>query len=121
MGSQLGFSKTSLTGAYTLSLIVAAISAPFVGRFIDKGLGKFTFSFGTILAFSALFLLSQANHIWHFYVLWFFMGIAMSCSLYEACFAFLTKTWMLVHGAQLPLSHLQLDLLAQLPFQVLIF
>ena len=90
--AQLGFSKTSLTGAYTLSLIVAAISAPFVGRFIDKGLGKFTFSFGTILAFSALFLLSQANHIWHFYVLWFFMGIAMSCSLYEACFAFLTKT-----------------------------
>ena len=38
--TQLGFSKTSLTGAYTLSLFVAAILAPFVGRFIDKGSGK---------------------------------------------------------------------------------
>ena len=28
--TQLGFSKTSLTGAYTLSLFVAAIFAPFV-------------------------------------------------------------------------------------------
>ena len=90
--TQLGFSKTSLTGAYTLSLFVAAIFAPFVGRFIDKGSGSLVFSFGTILAFSCLFSLSKATEIWHFYFLWFFMGIAMSCSLYEACFAFLTTT-----------------------------
>ena len=90
--TQLGFSKTSLTGAYTLSLIVAAIFAPFVGRFIDKGSGNLVFSLGTILAFSCLFSLSKATEIWHFYFLWFFMGIAMSCSLYEACFAFLTNT-----------------------------
>ena len=90
--AQLGFSKTSLTGSYTLSLIVSAIFAPFVGRFIDKGSGNFVFCFGTLLAFCCLFLLSKATEIWHFYVLWFFMGIAMSCSLYEACFAFLTNT-----------------------------
>jgi MFS family permease len=90
--TQLGFSKTSLTGAYTLSLFVAAVFAPFVGRFIDKGFGNLVFSFGTVLAFSCLFLLSNATEIWHFYFLWFFMGIAMSCSLYEACFAFLTNT-----------------------------
>ena len=90
--TQLGFSKTSLTGAYTLSLIVAAIFAPFVGRFIDKGSGNLVFSLGTVLAFACLFLLSKATAIWHFYLLWCFMGIAMSCSLYEACFAFLTTT-----------------------------
>ena len=69
--TQLGFSKTSLTGAYTLSLIVAAIFAPFVGRFIDKGSGSLVFSFGTILAFSCLFSLSKATEIWHFYFLGF--------------------------------------------------
>ena len=90
--NQLGFSKTSLTGAYTLSLVLAAIFAPFVGRFIDKGSGNLVFSFGTVLAFLCLFFLSKATEIWHFYVLWAFMGIAMSCSLYEACFAFLTNT-----------------------------
>jgi len=90
--TQLGFSKTSLTGAYTLSLVLAAIFAPFVGRFIDKGSGNLVFSLGTVLAFSCLFFLSKATEIWHFYVLWAFMGIAMSCSLYEACFAFLTNT-----------------------------
>jgi predicted MFS family arabinose efflux permease len=63
-----------------------------VGRFIDKGSGNLVFSLGTVLAFSCLFFLSKATEIWHFYVLWAFMGIAMSCSLYEACFAFLTNT-----------------------------
>ena len=90
--TQLGFSKTSLTGAYTLSLVLAAIFAPFVGRFIDKGSGNLVFLLGTFLAFSCLFFLSKATEIWHFYFLWAFMGIAMSCSLYEACFAFLTNT-----------------------------
>ena len=66
--AQLGFSKTSLTGAYTLSLVVAAIFAPFVGRFIDKGSGNLVFSFGTVLAFSCLYLLSKATEIRQYFI-----------------------------------------------------
>jgi hypothetical protein len=51
--TQLGFSKTSLTGAYTLSLIVAAIFAPFVGDLSTKVLELSIFlrhRFGVLLS-----------------------------------------------------------------------
>ena len=42
--ADLGFSKTALTGAFTLALIVSAVTAPIVGRLIDFGYGKVIFS-----------------------------------------------------------------------------
>ena len=48
--TSLGFSRTVLTGAFTISLIVSALCAPLIGRLIDKGFGKQVFSGGTILA-----------------------------------------------------------------------
>ena len=88
--TQLGFSKTSLTGAYTLSLIVAAFCS-FCRTIYRQRFWKLVFSLGTILAFSCLFSLSKATEIWHFYFL-VFHGYSNVCSLYEACFAFLTNT-----------------------------
>ena len=36
--ADLKFSKSVLTGAFTMALVVAAFAAPLVGRFIDFGL-----------------------------------------------------------------------------------
>ena len=82
--TSLGFSRTVLTGAFTISLIVSALSAPLIGRLIDKGFGKQVFSGGTILAVIMLLLLSKVTEVWQFYAVWFGLGIAMSGSLYEA-------------------------------------
>lgn len=87
---ELGFSKTELTGAFTLSLTVSAILSPVVGRLIDKGYGRLVFSGAAALAAVMLILLSNATDIWHFYAIWFGIGIAMSGSLYDACFAIVT-------------------------------
>ena len=86
----LGFSKTALTGAFTLSLIVSAVAAPIVGRLIDYGYGKIVFAGGAAFASILLILLSQVTEIWQFYAIWFAIGIAMAGSLYEACFAIIT-------------------------------
>ena len=88
--ADLGFSKTALTGAFTLSLIVSAVAAPIVGRLIDYGYGKVVFAGGAAFASILLILLSQVTEIWQFYAIWFAIGIAMACSLYEACFAIIT-------------------------------
>ena len=88
--ADLGFSKTTLTGAFTISLIVSAVFAPLVGRLIDYGYGKSVFVGGASFAAILLILLSQSTEIWEFYVLWFGLGIAMAGSLYESCFAILT-------------------------------
>ncbi len=88
--AELGFSKANLTGAFTLSLVVSAVLSPTVGRLIDKGYGRAIFAGGAALASAMLVLLSQATEIWQFYAIWFVIGVAMSGSLYDACFAIVT-------------------------------
>ena len=90
--AELKFSKPVLTGAFTMALIVAAFAAPLVGRLIDFGHGKSLFSGGALVAGVLLLLLSQVTEVWQFYLIWFGIGLAMSSSLYEACFAIITYT-----------------------------
>jgi len=62
----LGWSKAELSGAFTVGCAV--------------------------LGAICLLLLSAVTAVWHFYLIWLFLGIAMAGTLYEACFAILTKT-----------------------------
>lgn len=87
----LGWTKTELSGAFTLSLVVSAVLAPVVGRLIDHGLGRFVFTGCALLGAVFLVLLSEVTALWQFYVVWLGLGVAMSGALYEACFAVLTR------------------------------
>ncbi len=86
----LGWSKTELSGAFTLALIVTALFAPFVGRMIDHGYGRRLFCGGAALGVMMLLALSRVTALWQFYAVFFGLGVAMSSTLYEACFAMLT-------------------------------
>ncbi|MDZ4735337.1 MAG: MFS transporter [Rhodospirillaceae bacterium] len=88
--SDLGWSKTALSGAFTLSLLAGAVVTPIAGRLIDHGHGRLVLTGGAILGAIFLLLLSQVTLLWQFYALWIGLGIVMACSLYQACFAFLT-------------------------------
>jgi len=86
----LGWSKTELSGAFTLALVSAALLAPFVGRLIDHGYGRRVFAGGAFLGVAMLLTLSRIDALWQFYAVFFGLGVAMSSTLYEACFAILT-------------------------------
>ena len=90
--ADLGWSKTELSIAFTIALIVSAVLAPVAGRLIDHGFGKQCFAGGALLGAAMLILLSQVTALWQFYLVWTGLGIAMSSTLYEACFAILTRT-----------------------------
>ena len=87
----LGWSKTELSGAFTLSLVTSAVLAPVVGRLIDRGLGRYVYTGCALLGAVLLALLSRVTELWQFYVVWLGLGVAMSGALYEACFAILTR------------------------------
>lgn len=87
----LGWSKTELSGAFTLALVTSAVLAPVVGRLIDHGLGRHVFTGCALLGAVFLALLSRVTALWQFYVVWLGLGLAMSGALYEACFAILTR------------------------------
>ena len=88
----LGWSKTELSGALTAALLVSAFLAPVVGRAIDRGYGTRVFTGSALLGAFSLALLSGVTALWQFYTVWIILGAAMAGTLYEACFAVLTKT-----------------------------
>ncbi len=87
----LGWSKTELSGAFTLSLVISAVLAPVVGRLIDHGFGRYVYTGCALLGAVLLAVLSRVTELWQFYVVWLGIGVAMSGTLYEACFAILTR------------------------------
>lgn len=88
----LGWSKTELSGAFTLALVTSAALAPVVGRLIDRGRSTLVFAGSAALAASLLAALSTVTALWQFYVIWIGLGAAMAGSLYEACFTVITRT-----------------------------
>ena len=87
----LGFSKTELSAAFTSSLILSALLAPFVGQLIDRGYAIKVYTGSALLGAVLLALLSQVQEFWQFFAIWIGIGVAMSGALYEACFAIITR------------------------------
>jgi MFS family permease len=89
--SDLGWSKTELAGALTTALLISAVTAPFVGREIDQDHAHVLFPTSTLAAAILLAVLSQVTALWQFYAVWALLGLAMAGTLYEPCFAILTR------------------------------
>lgn len=87
MQNEFGWSAGLITGAYSLSLLVSGLVAPWVGRRIDHHGARGLMTVGSILG--TLMLLAWANvQSWPvFYLIWIGLGVAMGLSLYEPAFA----------------------------------
>ena len=57
----MGWSKTALSGALTLSLVLSAVLAPVVGRLIDHGYARVVFPGCALLGAACLLLLSGVS------------------------------------------------------------
>jgi MFS family permease len=90
--SDLGWSKTEISGALTLALVVTAVLAPMAGRLVDRGSAWLIHPGGALLGAALLVALAQVTELWQFYAVWLGMGLAMAGCLYEAAFAIITVT-----------------------------
>jgi len=88
--ADLGWSKTTISGAFTVALVASAAFSPVAGWLIDRGLARAVLAGGAAAGAVLLALLSLATEIWQFYALWFGLGIVLSCVLYQTAFALLT-------------------------------
>ena len=87
----LGWSRADLTAAITLAVFVSAFCSPLYGRLIDAGKGALMMTAAAILGGCCLLLLTRVETIWQFYLLWGVIGVCMAGSLYEPCFALITR------------------------------
>ena len=88
----LGWSKAELSIAFTASLVVSASLVPVAGRLIDRGRARAIFTGGAMLGAVLLALLCTVTEYWQFFCIWIGLGVAMSATLYEACFAVLVRS-----------------------------
>lgn len=91
--SSFDWSRIELTGAVTLALSVSAICSPFVGRFIDRGMGPRLVATGALVGGMCVFLLSFLDALWQFYFLWAVIGFSLAACLYEPCFILITRAY----------------------------
>lgn len=90
------WSRTQLTLAITLAVFSSALAAPVSGRIIDRGHGPVLLGAAVVLGGLAVMGLTLVTTPIQFYSVWIVIGLAHSGSLYDACFALVTRA----RGAQ---------------------
>ncbi len=61
-----GWSKTTLTGAFTGAILMAAVFSPIAGRLVDKGHGPRTLTSAALIGAGLVALLPTATNEWMF-------------------------------------------------------
>lgn len=92
MRTELGASTGQISVALSLSLAVAGITAPAVGRWVDRHGTRALMTAGSLLAGVAVFGWSQARTVPQLYAAFVAVGLAAAMVLYEPAFA-LINTW----------------------------
>ena len=93
MEQDLGWDRNTLVGAFSLSMLCAAIGSWPAGALIDRYGGRMLMSVGSLSAAGLLALLAQTHSILSFYLIWTGLGFAMAAVLYEPAFAVIYQSF----------------------------
>jgi MFS family permease len=96
MSAELGWTKAQITGAYSIAVIIAGLSAVGVGRWVDRHGARGLMTAGSVVAALLVATWSQVRSLPAFYALWSGLGLTMAAVLYEPAFAVLA-TWFRRH------------------------
>jgi hypothetical protein len=83
----LGTTTFALLGAFTMSLLIAGVCAPRVGRWIDRHGGKGSIAVSIVVLALGQAILALAPNLAVWYLGWGVLGIGMAMGLYDAAFA----------------------------------
>lgn len=93
MQAGLGLHRTGVAGAFSVGLLLAALSAPRIGRWLDAGHAAAVFRAGAALAVAGLASLALARGVVGLVLGWSLVGLAMAGLLYEAAFALVGRAF----------------------------
>ena len=96
MRDELGWSLTTLTGAYSLALLLSGLCAPLVGSWLDRRGPRLLMTAGSIIGVACVLAWSRVDSVPAYYLSWAGIGIAMSATLYDPAFTTLAH-WFRRH------------------------
>ena len=92
MGDDLGWSRTALTGAFAMAVIVSGVAAIPVGRWLDGHGARTLMAAGSAGATLLVLAWAQVSDLTVFYVIWTGIGLTMAAVLYDPAFVVIA-TW----------------------------
>ncbi|MFX0574520.1 MFS transporter [Nocardia nepalensis] len=88
-----GWSLSTITAAFSLGQLAAALVGIPVGRTLDRIGPRTVMTLGSLLAVGAMTVVATAPNLGVFFLGWTLAGIAMGAVLYPPAFAALTRWW----------------------------
>lgn len=102
--SDLGWSRASLSGAFSVAFLVSGALGVPIGRLVDRRGARALMTAGSLLAAACLALLSRVTAQWQFYVLWAGgLGLAMALTFYPVTFTVITNWFTRRRGSAMAL------------------
>ncbi len=86
MQAELGWSRSALTGAFSLALLLSGVVGLAVGRWLDYHGPHALMTVGSCLAAALALAWSQTRSLPGFYLIWAAIGVVMAAVLYEPAF-----------------------------------
>ncbi len=86
MHATLGWSRVSITGAFSLALVLSGVVGIPLGRWLDRRGPRLLMSAGSCVATLLLLAWSFVGSLAAFYLIWAGLGITMAAVLYEPAF-----------------------------------
>lgn len=90
---ELGVPTWTVTGAFSLALIMSAAAAPAIGRLADRDRGPLVMQVGGITAAALLVAWTFMPGILELYVVWAALGLCMAATLYEPAFVIVGRAF----------------------------
>jgi MFS family permease len=87
----LGLSRAESSFAFSLALLCEGLMAFWVGRWIDAGHERWVMTGGSIIVGLGLLAHSQIHSLLEFYLVWAWLGLGLSATLYTPAFAVVTR------------------------------
>ncbi|QJY50320.1 MFS transporter [Pseudonocardia broussonetiae] len=93
IAADTGWSISTVTGAFSLGLVVSAVAGVPAGRWLDRWGPRPVMTGGSVLAVPAVVGIATAPTAAWFVASWALAGVAMAGVLYQPAFAALTRWW----------------------------
>ena len=93
IAAERGWSMSFAMGGFSVGLLAAGLSAPYVGRSIDRFGGHVVMTAGSLIGALGLVLIGLTAGRVSYLAVWVVLGIAMAANLYDSAFATLGRVF----------------------------
>ena len=86
MELEMGWNRAQTSGALSLSALVGGLSAPMIGRVLDKHGSRVVMTLGAIAASALLLLWAETSSLVMLYAVWICLGLTAEMTFYDPAF-----------------------------------